>query len=454
MSYTAYWPMLMRVPSKLTVSDPYWYFVRTLLFGEGTNGSSSFTEHFGTAVTVNGTATYSNEQSLFGETTSIKITNNTSSYITTTIGNYIPTWMDFTIETWYYPTSNSDKNIVFMVGDNTGGSIKAHISGGVLCLNRIFSGSDIITGSTAPTLNTWNHIAIVRNNGIYSLYLNGVRLGTSASFNDEVGTNVGFPLRIGGSVDTSNTGSSYFTNLRYTLWVPRYSGASLTVPTAVFTTTPPNEESDPHWSNVILLLRTNPSTGSFEDYSNNNATISLQGTGSTPLAPFNYAGRSASIAQPAFYTKARQHPPSCNQVVRAATGLTLPADFTIEYWISAESDDVMFTSFSDTNLYWYNDSYRINGSTLNGETMFTRTTMQHVAVSRTGSTVKLFINGHERASATNSATQDFSTIEMGRFIPNDNLYLRSAYVGDLRITRGVGRYTSDFIVPNTLFPAG
>ena len=75
----------------------------------------------------------------------------------------------------------------------------------------------------------------------------------------------------------------------------------------------------------------------------------------------------------------------------------------------------------------------------------------HIAVTRSGSTWRMFINGSIQATATSSAALDggtaasmdglyvganFYTGEQGRYI--------NAYIDDLRITKGYARYTSDF----------
>lgn len=87
---------------------------------------------------------------------------------------------DFTLEYWYYPTSYADSLGIDMrpiattgayptVGPRTTGS---HI--------YYTNGATRITSSTTATpLNTWNSIAVVRNNNITKLYVNGVQEGIS-----------------------------------------------------------------------------------------------------------------------------------------------------------------------------------------------------------------------------------------------------------------------------------
>jgi hypothetical protein len=65
------------------------------------------------------------------------------------------------------------------------------------------TGTWSITGGTLPTLNTWNHYALVRNRNVISYYLNGVIVGsTTANFNLDAITS---PFVIGAQANSSGT---------------------------------------------------------------------------------------------------------------------------------------------------------------------------------------------------------------------------------------------------------
>ena len=73
----------------------------------------------------------------------------------------------------------------------------------------------------------------------------------------------------------------------------------------------------------------------------------------------------------------------------------------------------------------------------------------HVAVTRSGTTVRLFVNGVVEATATGNSTNfnESLTLYIGAETGN-SLYL-NGYIDDLRITKGYARYTSNFTAPTS-----
>jgi hypothetical protein len=141
-------------------------------------------------------------------------------------------------------------------------------------------------------------------------------------------------------------------------------------------------------------------------------------------------------------------------------------DFTLEGWIyffNTSSVQVVMDfrgSPSDTggNLYianngslrWYvQGSDRIIGATLSA------TTWHYFAVCRQGTNTKLFLNGTQSGSTFNDTFNYvcgdkrpfFGALSDG----TGTLYL-NGYISDLRITKGVARYTANFNVPTAPFP--
>jgi hypothetical protein len=78
----------------------------------------------------------------------------------------------------------------------------------------------------------------------------------------------------------------------------------------------------------------------------------------------------------------------------------------------------------------------------------------HYAVSRAGSSLKLFANGTQVASTTDSST----TVASGLFIGTNAFYSSASdtywlgYIDELRITKGVARYTASFVTQSVQFP--
>ena len=80
-----------------------------------------------------------------------------------------------------------------------------------------------------------------------------------------------------------------------------------------------------------------------------------------------------------------------------------------------------------------------------------------VAVSRSGTSLRAFINGSQ-IGTTQTASTDFSNInttdgfQIGKMIAGGGTsYYLNGYIDDLRITKGYARYTGSFTAPSTPF---
>jgi hypothetical protein len=143
-------------------------------------------------------------------------------------------------------------------------------------------------------------------------------------------------------------------------------------------------------------------------------------------------------------------------------------DFTVEAWIyqlaqstfaslleignHALSDSVLFlTGTSGFQIY----SGAFFGSNVN---VLSLNTWQHVAYSRSGTTLRMFLNGNLTSSATfaNNLTNT-SNVSVGfpkGYVPTGGnaVYPFNGYIDDLRITKGVARYAANFTPPAAQFP--
>jgi hypothetical protein len=152
-------------------------------------------------------------------------------------------------------------------------------------------------------------------------------------------------------------------------------------------------------------------------------------------------------------------------------------DFTIEFW--AYSRDVSSTTqraFFQISLVAgglnpsYVDSILIyqgagaGGGNLNGgliavvnnafvgsnTAVLSTNTWFYVALTRASGTMRLFFNGSLHATAANTSNLTASNLVVGGGY--DTSFLYDGYIDDLRITKGVARYTSNFTPPTAPFP--
>jgi hypothetical protein len=84
------------------------------------------------------------------------------------------------------------------------------------------------------------------------------------------------------------------------------------------------------------------------------------------------------------------------------------------------------------------------------------TTWTHVAWVRSGNRWSVFVNGTERllaASASGTPYNSTAPFVIGRHVFSGATgYAFNGYIDDLRITKGVARYTANFTPPTAPFP--
>ena len=227
---------------------------------------------------------------------------------------------------------------------------------------------------------------------------------------------------------------------------------------------------DLYFSKVTALLPFDGTNGatSTTDSSNSNHTVTFGGDAEISTAQSKFGGSSLSLDGNGDYVDL---PQSTNQFVSD--------DFTIEFWFrinsGAGSETVgLFGSYytggggkgiimashpSYPSVYFqwmYGSGSGTDWGYLN-KTQGTRTSLSnntwyHVAVTRSGNTWRLFLNGTQEDSVTQSdqMTDAGSTTRIGNYGPSatatDGL---DGYIEDFRITKGLARYTSNFTAPTS-----
>jgi hypothetical protein len=141
-------------------------------------------------------------------------------------------------------------------------------------------------------------------------------------------------------------------------------------------------------------------------------------------------------------------------------------NFTIEFWINAPSLNDKFIlglrggmsgsphvttgGFGGTTvgaLRWASNA----GEILSGTTVITDNTWHHCAIVRNGSTITLYVDGVSRGSGTDTTSFEGNGGQI--YIGYNNLGGNdfTGYIDDLRITKGVARYTTNFTPPTAAF---
>ena len=229
-------------------------------------------------------------------------------------------------------------------------------------------------------------------------------------------------------------------------------------------------DGDSHFPKVEALLPFDGTNGatSTTDLSDRGNTVTFGGDAEISTAQSKFGGSSLSLDGNGDYVDLPQ-----------ATNQLVSEDFTIEFWFrinsGAGSETIgLFGTYYTTpsgkgmlmatsatyNQVYFQWHYGASGWAYLNQTQGTRTalsnnTWYHVAVTRSGSTWRLFLNGTQEDSVTQSSyiTDSGSTTRLGNYGPSatasDGL---NGYIEDFRITRGVARYTSNFTAPTSAHP--
>jgi hypothetical protein len=336
------------------------------------------------------------------------------------------------------------------LGKYTTGKISVYI--GTTCYTLFESGN---VGS-----NTWYHYAICRSGTNTRAFLNGVQQGstwTSDTTNYIIGANAPF---FGGNTPnlSINGGKCYFDDIRITTGVARYT-ANFTPRGTAFDN--PVIIPDPYGANVSLLLHFDGTNGSttFTDSSLNPKTVTPTSvTVSTAQSKFG-----AASATPLGYSNSRLTVSGANADCSFGTG-----DFTIEMWVYPTSQSTVRVLYDDSIVgaggigtgvgsivicQWYAQwNVYLDGAVKFGSGIGSSTlnTWQHVALTRSGTAVRLFVGGTLVSSFTSAANLSCPSnrplLCNGSDTSGNGIYgwPFTGYMDDLRVTKGVARYTTNF----------
>ena len=224
-------------------------------------------------------------------------------------------------------------------------------------------------------------------------------------------------------------------------------------------------ETDPNFANVSLLINADglaDGSTSVVDASNNSLSIAAQGDAQVDTTIFKYGTGSMQ-----FDGSGDRFQIANNSLLDLGTG-----QFTVEFWVRS---NVSWTSYSveyahlvgkgsgTTTGSWALSAFNGNiwfripgGSAVQGSTTLSANTWHHLAATRDASNVvRVFVDGVLDGSGTNStngtSSESFNIGDRRIGDPSAN-YPFNGYIDDVRITKGVARYTANFTPPTNTFP--
>ena len=220
---------------------------------------------------------------------------------------------------------------------------------------------------------------------------------------------------------------------------------------------------DPYFANVSLLLHMD---SNFSDSSSNNLTMTpTNATISTLQSKFG--GGSGLFNGSNTYVKTLTANP-----LNFGTG-----DFTVEFWFyminTTNTEQTVIAGGSSGwqsgavtikawNWYYANSisiqayDFNTGGSPIVRSTSAASlSTWTHAAITRSGNTFRVFFNGNLQGTNTFTGSINLNH-NNSTFLGYSNLNGANGYlngeIDDLRVTKGVARYTSSFTPPTSAFP--
>ena len=363
---------------------------------------------------------------------------------------------NFTMECWVYQTANSGTRGLFGPRPSTNSGFDAgygfYIQDGVPTFQVWTLGSfaaDTATGPTIP-LNTWTHIAGVRNSSQIRVYVNG--LGGTAVSTTRNGDNSS-PFYIGSYEGANYLFTGYISNVRVLKGIAQYT-ANFTPATSSLTAISGTSLLACQ-ANTIIDSNTTPKTITV----NGNPNVSLSNPfGETVTTINNYTWSPTSYGASAYFDGATATRLSfaSNNAFAFSTGA-----YTIEAWVyltayGSPSTNLIDCGGATNSLGLSIDSTGALGPNKYGSGYIFNTTEKvplnawsHVAVARSTTGIndtRVFINGKLSAIGTDNNNW---TVTTSPTIGGINLagYTVTGYLSDVRIIKGTALYTGPFIPP-------
>lgn len=360
---------------------------------------------------------------------------------------------DWTVELWWYPTvSGLDQNLIMVNFSGSDGYAHARIAATTTNKFYILSSTNgsswlNITQIGSWTTGQWYHLAYVRNGSTFTLYVNGVAAGSYTS--SSTLTNFSGISEVGRT--------NVISGVQYQYTYGYISNARVVKGTAVYTAnfTPPTSPLTAITNTSLLLLTDNYSIV------NSTATrLPVTINGNTTISTAQYpTGMSSSIY---FDGTGDYLTVPSNAAFSFGTG-----DFTIEFWMYMTSYgssnqnilDFRGSTGTGTNIAFYVENVGgigtkqlrlYNGASDAAVTSnnFPLNTWSHVAATRSGTSLRFFVDGVQVGATSTNSTNYSNTagVYIGAYSGPTAYYY--GYISNVRVCKGTALYTANFTPPS------
>jgi len=424
--------------------DEYFEYVTLLLHGNGTNGAQNNT--FLDSSTNNFTITRN------GNTTQGTFTpygSNWSNYFDGS-GDYlsIPSSAglrfdgQFCVEGWVNFNAFNTQNFLISqftaAGEAgwlvryTGTALRLYAQNGAVTIDRTWS----------PSRGVWYHFAVTRDSSNdIRFFIDGTQLGATATGVSTTmsSTNTAY---IGGHPDIANDTNAYLSNMRVVKGSAVYTANFIpsTAPLTAITNT------------SLLTCQSNR----FIDNSSNNFTITRNGDVSVQrFSPFNpttpYAA--GTIGGSGYFDGTGDNLTATLTSQAPGTG-----DFTYQFWVyqpTAAAVCLFDTRAVNNNTTGFalliNGSNQLavytNGTVLTGSGAITAGSWSFVTVTRSGSTLTIYLNGVSQGTTTFTNNLTDTALRLGQYV--DSTGTLTGYISGFKYVKGSADSATNPVTPQT-----
>ncbi len=363
----------------------------------------------------------------------------------------------FTIEGWFYATSLTGGAMIAASGSGTQTSNIRVLADGKLFFQIYYSSANHTLFTTADAnkvkLNQWHHIAFVHNYGEYAVpneyifYVDGKNVGSTTtainSYGWYNGTNMG-PLIIGKhSYNNTAYWTGYISDFRIvnslvydSEFTPPTAPLTAITDTQLLTCTNKNNIWDISSGAILTKVGNTTSSNTQRKFATSSA-VYFDGTGDyleiSDLASLQFGTGDFTIEgwvnKPGQGANGYDALIGIGQTVSATTGWYLEVSTSRGIYFTINNNPVSYGT-------WTNDS-----------------AWHHIAVTRSSGTVNIWLDGVSVASGTISVTVPTTgtTAKVGNYYNGTTNYTFNGYTQDVRVTKGLARYTSTFTPPTAEF---
>jgi hypothetical protein len=418
-------------------ADPYFNVTGLLIHADGTAdaNNNSFIDNSSTS-NLPFTGTYS------------VYFNGTSDYLQSTAAATGLTFGtgDFTVEFWVQLTKKAAGDHIINIGSGAGATFVIGFNVSVN-FELYANGASRIDSGINPNLGQWYHVALVRQSGSTKLYINGTQGGSTYADTNNYAVSANFPY-IGVRDNFTQYLGGYLSNLRVVKGTAVYT-ANFTPPTSPLTAI----------ANTTFLTC---QSSTIVDNSTNAYTITQSGTPTVSQGNYPMAltlsgapsqGTFSPFSVPAGYWSTYFSGNSTAKDYLTPSNITIGSgDFCVEAWTYLTANQasciycstLRFTINTPTNVKVINNGVADIISSTAPTSLLGR--WAHLAVTREGTNMRLFIDGVLANTVANSTTFAAGTTRIGAEA-GSLIEPFAGYISNLRVVTNNPVYTSSFTPP-------